>query len=74
VRLGGAVGEDVRLPVGESTLVVALGRRGSLPAAAALAARLRELPRGGGPACRPIVGDAVLCAIAVAFRPEPSEP
>ena len=45
LRIAGVVGEDVRLPRGEFTLLVAAGRPGSLPDAAAL----RERLAGGGP-------------------------
>jgi hypothetical protein len=71
VRLAGTVGEDVRLPPGQSTLVVAIGRPGSLPTAAALQARLAE--RGGArdSGCRLLTREALLCTFAVAFRMEP---
>lgn len=70
VRIAGVIGEELRLPSGETTLVVAIARAGSLPGAAALAARIRDLPRGGGPACRPVAREAVLCAVTVVLRPE----
>ncbi|HEX9670359.1 MAG TPA: hypothetical protein VGC93_12875 [Thermoanaerobaculia bacterium] len=70
VRLEGVIGEEVRLPPGEATLVVAIGRAGSLPGAAALAARLRELPRRGGAACLPVAREALLCAATVVLRRE----
>ncbi len=42
LRVTGVVGQDVRLPEGDSTLVVVLGRPGALPAAAELQARLAD--------------------------------
>lgn len=43
LRVTGVVGQDVRLPEGESTLVVVLGRPGALPAPAELQARLAHV-------------------------------
>ncbi len=71
VRLGGTVGEEVRLPAGASSVVVAIGRPGSLPEVAAVRGRLGELLAGGSAACRPLARDALLCAVPVAFRPGP---
>lgn len=47
VRLAGTVGRDVELPPGESTLVAVVGRRGALPAADVLLARLGESGHAG---------------------------
>ena len=49
LRIAGVVGQDVRLPRGEFTLLVAAGRPGSLPDAAALRERLAR----GGPVREP---------------------
>jgi hypothetical protein len=49
VRIAGRVGEDIRLPTGDSSLVVVVGRPGSLPSAAELGDRLaRGEPLAGG--------------------------
>jgi hypothetical protein len=47
VRIAGTVGREIRLPAGESTLVVVLGRRGELPTAAEVLAELGESGRAG---------------------------
>jgi hypothetical protein len=40
VGIAGTIGREIDLPAGESTLVVVLGRRGELPAAGEVLARL----------------------------------
>jgi hypothetical protein len=69
VRVAGTVGEDVQLPPGESTMVVAIGSPGALPPPAELRSRLAAAVRGGAAAgCRPFLDGALVCSFAVNLR------